>query len=84
MVAGKQRNLEGSHMNDQFHYDVQYAMRITDLDEVPCHLSEIKKGDVYYLVRGAEKSPLFVATGDAFMTDVNRQPLWSIPHEVYE
>jgi hypothetical protein len=62
---------------------VQYAFRITDTSETPCHLSEIKKGDVYYQVSGADKSELLIATGDAFATEVNHQMLWSIPHEIY-
>ncbi len=63
---------------------IEFAMRIEDDGEVPCHLSDLKKGNIYYLIRGTEKSPLYLATGDAVATDVNHQPLWSIPHEIYE
>ena len=62
---------------------VQYAMRVTGDSEIPCHLSEIKQGDVYYQIDGAQKSELFRATGNAFSSDVNNQQVWSIPHEIY-
>lgn len=70
-------------MNDQTLSSVQYALRITDDSEIPCHLSEIKQGDVYYQINGAQKSELFRATADAFPSEVNKQLVWSIPHELY-
>ena len=63
---------------------IQYAYRVDDATETPCHLSEIKKGNVFYFVNGSEKSALMIATADAFYTELNEQPVWSIPHEKYE
>lgn len=64
-------------MNDS----IQYAYRIDTDRETPCHLSEIKKGDVFYWVRNAHKSELLKATADAFTTIVNGNEIWSVPHE---
>lgn len=59
---------------------IQYAFRIEAGKETPCHLSEIKKDDVYYLVVDARKSELFKATDNAFGAEVNGKWVWSIPH----
>jgi len=63
---------------------IQYAFRIDDNRETPCHLSEIKKNDVFYLVTGGKKSELFIAIDNAFNSVVNGQQIWSIPREEYE
>jgi len=63
---------------------IQYAYRIDSEKETPCHLSEIKKGDVYYWVVGSHKSDLLEATGDAFSVDVNDKKIWSVPHAPYQ
>lgn len=63
---------------------IQYAFRVESDKETPCHVSEIKSGDVFYLVTGGKRSALFVATGDAFSSDVNNRLVWSIPHENYK
>lgn len=62
----------------------QYAYRINADKETPCHLREIKKGDVFYLMSNATKSELRKATEDAFCTVVNKDLVWSIPYEIYE
>jgi hypothetical protein len=64
--------------------EIRYAFRIDRDTETPCHISELKNGDVFYMVQGGQKSNLLIATGDAFSSDVNGQLLWSIPHEIYE
>jgi hypothetical protein len=64
--------------------DIHYAFRVDASQETPCHLSEIKKGDVFYFVKGGQKSALMTATEDAFSSEVNGQLLWSIPHDIYE
>lgn len=63
---------------------IKYAYRIDSDRETPCHLSEIKKGDVFYLMVGASRSELHRATDDAFIAHVNDNETWSIPHELYE
>ena len=63
---------------------IQYAFRVDATRETPCHLSEIKRGDVFYQVNGNTKSELYRATGDAFSSDVNGNTVWSIPHELYQ
>lgn len=62
---------------------IDYAFKVTADDEVPCHLSEIKKGDQFYLVHNKTKSDLFTATDDAFQTNLNGEMIWSVPHEIY-
>lgn len=62
----------------------QYAFRIDADKEIPCHLSEIKKGHIFYLVTNASKSELFKASEDAFSTEVNGKLIWSIPHEMHQ
>lgn len=63
---------------------IQYAFRVDDTQETPCHIADIKKGDVFYLVTGGQKSELFKATGDAISNKVNDQLHWSIPYEIYQ
>lgn len=63
---------------------IQYAYRIDSDKETPCHLSEIKKGDVFYWVVDAHKSELLQATDDAFNSDVNDKNSWSVPHAPYQ
>ena len=63
---------------------IQYAFKVTPDEETPCHLSEIKQGDVYYLVVDSKRSELQRATEDAFSSDVNGKSVWSIPHVPYE
>ncbi len=63
---------------------ITYALKVTpDEKEVPCHLSELKKHDIFYLVQASKKSERLVATGDAFQSDVNGQTIWSVPHEIH-
>lgn len=63
--------------------NIQYAFRVDADEETPCHLSEIKKGDVFYLIQGAKRSELLRATENAYEAVVNERPVWSIPHEIY-
>ena len=63
---------------------IQYAFKVTEDEETPCHLSEIKKGDVYYLVVDSKRSELLKATEDAFNSNVSGKSVWSIPHVPYE
>lgn len=67
-------------MNESIHY----AYRIDSDKETVCHLSEIKKGDVFYLIVDAHKSELLRATGDAFNSNVNDKNIWSVPHAPYQ
>jgi hypothetical protein len=62
---------------------IQYAFRVDDTQETPCHVADIKKGDVFYLVTGGHKSELYKATGDAISSAADGQLHWSIPHEIY-
>lgn len=63
---------------------IQYAFRVDDKTETPCHLSSIKKGDVFYRVDGCQKSDLMIATDDAFSSVLDDQTVWSVPSEMYE
>lgn len=47
-------------------------------------MSDLKKGDVFYMVDGAHKSDLLIATDDAFSSVVNETTVWSVPSEKYE
>jgi hypothetical protein len=60
---------------------IQYAFRVEGDKETPCHVSDIKSGDVFYLVTDGKRSALCKATGDAFSSEVNNRLVWSIPHE---
>ena len=63
---------------------ITYALKVTrDEKEVPCHLSELKKDDLFHLVQASKKSELFIATDDAFQSNVNGQTIWSVPHEIH-
>ncbi|QEY16058.1 hypothetical protein D0C16_08725 [Cellvibrio sp. KY-GH-1] len=63
---------------------ITYALKvIPDDKEIPCHLSELKKDDLFYLVQASKKSELLVATDNAFQSNVNGQTIWSIPHEAH-
>lgn len=63
---------------------IQYAFRIDAQTETPCHLSDLKKSDVFYMVDGVHKSDLLIATDDAFSSVVNETTVWSVPSEKYE
>ena len=63
---------------------IQYAYRVDSDKETPCHLSEIKKGDLFYLVVDAHKSDLLRATGDAFSSNINDKNSWSVLHVPYQ
>ena len=63
---------------------IQYAYRIDTDRETPCHLCEIKKGNVFYWVRNSHKSELLRATADAVSTIENGNVIWSVPHEAYQ
>jgi len=63
---------------------IQCAYRVDSDKETPCHLSEIKKGDLFYWVVDAHKSDLLQATGDAFSSNVNDKDIWSVPHAPYQ
>ncbi len=43
---------------------------------VPSHVSEIKKGDTFYLVTNGQPSDFFTADDDSFLNEDNQ---WSIP-----
>ncbi|WP_191968667.1 hypothetical protein [Cellvibrio sp. KY-GH-1] len=62
---------------------ISYALKITGDEEIPCHLSELKRDDLFYLVQASKKSKLLIATDDAFQSDVNGQTIWSVPHEIH-
>lgn len=63
--------------------EIRYAFRIDQFAETPCHLSELNKGDVFYLISQGTKSELLRATGAPFTEIINHQEVWSIPHEIY-
>lgn len=62
---------------------ISYALKVANDKEIPCHLSELKKDDLFYLVQASTKSKLLIAIDDAFQSDVNGQTIWSVPHEIH-
>lgn len=63
--------------------EIRYAFRIDSDAETPCHISDLKEGDVFYMVSQGTKSELLQATGAPFTETINHQLVWSIPHEIY-
>lgn len=63
---------------------ITYALKVAPNDkEIPCHLSELKKDDLFYLVQASKKSELLIATDNPFQSNVNGQMIWSVPHEIH-
>lgn len=63
--------------------EIRFAFRIDSDAERPCHISDLKEGDVFYMVSQGTKSELLQATGAPFTEIVNHQVVWSITHEIY-
>lgn len=62
---------------------ISYVLKITGDEEIPCHLSELNRDDLFYLVQSSKKSELLIATDNAFQSDFNGQTIWSVPHEIH-
>jgi hypothetical protein len=63
---------------------LQFALLLgTGWRETPCHISELKKGDVFYMVTDGAKGELRVATALPYSSQVDGDILWRIDSEPY-
>lgn len=65
-------------------FDTQIAFRCNEQPSQVCLVSELKKGDIFYLVTDGAKSDLMRAINDSQIKKINGVEQWHIEGVLYE